>query len=496
MTRRTTFYLCTNCGHEEPKWLGQCPACGEWNTLTERQNRSAKRGASGRSTTHARSGISGQASSAAPPGGGRSQRLSQIAPEHSSRISSGLGELDRALGGGLMPGSTVLIGGEPGIGKSTLMLQMAGSIRGDRVLYVSGEESAAQIRQRAERLGIDAEASSLQLLCSSDFGDLLDEFELVQPRVVIVDSVQTLIAEDAGTVPGTVNQIKLITHELTEWARRERACVLMVAHVTKEGQIAGPKVVEHMVDAVLLFEHSESDLRFLRATKNRFGAIEEVGIFTMEQRGLVEVSDPGRVLLGGDRGTRPAGVVAAPCREGSRVLVVEIQALTVPAKGSVSRSFSDRIDTRRVSRVAAVLEKHVGVRFSDQDIYVNVAGGMRVGDVAIDLPLALALYSARTGLTLQPRLLATGELSLAGEVRPISHRTQRVRAAREMGFDQLVGPAELQGAPHVGQEETAPTDGWVAVRSISAAISAVFGGTSAGKEHRERDERTDRAANR
>lgn len=422
----------------------------------------------------------------------RSTPLNAVSAEHSARISSGLGELDRALGGGLMPGSTVLVGGEPGIGKSTLMLQMAGGVRGSGVLYVSGEESAAQIRQRADRLGLTGDGHSeggegsggrgrgdgLSLLCASDLEDILDELEVVAPRIVIVDSVQTMIAADAGSVPGTVNQIKYVTHELTEWARRTRACVLMVAHVTKEGQIAGPKVVEHMVDAVLLFEHSGSDLRFLRATKNRFGAIEEVGIFTMDHRGLIELSDPGRVFLGGERGVRPAGVVAAPCYEGSRVLVVEIQALTVPAKGSVSRSFSDRIDTRRVTRVAAVLEKHVGVRFSDQDIYVNVAGGMRIQDVAIDLPLALALYSARTGLGVPAGTLATGELSLAGEIRPISHRTQRERAAKEMGFTRIVGPdaTPTGDTGSRGRATAAATDeGWHGVRSLPAAITAVFG---------------------
>jgi DNA repair protein RadA/Sms len=509
MSKRTSFYECTSCGHQEAKWLGQCPSCGEWNTLVERRARAAgeRRGRTGSgsrgSDASRRSGggrdsaASGEKSAGTggdPTDGLLSRRLGDISPEHSSRISSGLGELDRALGGGLMPGSTVLIGGEPGIGKSTLMLQMAGSITGGSVLYVSGEESVSQIRQRADRLKlpVDGSAGGLSLLCSSDIDDLLDELDHLEPRIVVVDSVQTMIAADAGSVPGTVNQIKFVTHELTEWARRTRGCILMVAHVTKEGQIAGPKVVEHMVDAVLLFEHSGSDLRFLRATKNRFGAIEEVGIFTMEQRGLVELTDPGRIFLGGERGVRPAGVVAAPCYEGSRVLVVEIQALTVPAKGSVSRSFSDRIDNRRVSRVAAVLEKHVGVRFSDQDVYVNVAGGMRIQDVAIDLPLALALYSARTGLTLPAGTLATGELSLAGEIRPISHHSQRDRAAREMGFTRLVGPeSSTRGSTRTGNDRGGSGGDtgegtshhasrgsagiWQNVTSLPGAVKTVFG---------------------
>ncbi|MEX2444271.1 MAG: DNA repair protein RadA [Alkalispirochaeta sp.] len=467
MAKKSSYYVCTSCGHQEAKWLGQCPSCGEWNTLVERVARGSSRG----STPGAP--FRGSGSHATGTDDRRSRRMREISPEHSARISSGLGELDRALGGGLMPGSTVLIGGEPGIGKSTLMLQMAGSVQGNSVLYISGEESASQIRRRADRLQLPVEgtAAELSLLCSSELEDVLHELDRISPRIVVVDSIQTMISADAGSVPGTVNQIKFVTHALTEWAHRTRACILMVAHVTKEGQIAGPKVVEHMVDAVLLFEHSGSDLRFLRATKNRFGAIEEVGIFTMEHQGLVELTDPGRIFLGGERGVRPAGVVAAPCYEGTRVLVVEIQALTVGAKGSVSRSFSDRIDNRRVSRVAAVLEKHVGLRFSDQDIYVNVAGGMRIQDVAIDLPLALALYSARTGLTLPAGTLATGELSLAGEIRPISHQPQRDRAAREMGFTRLVGPeTSTQGST----KTTGGANVWQSVRSLPAAIKAVF----------------------
>lgn len=377
-----------------------------------------------------------------------------------------------------MPGSTILVGGEPGIGKSTLMLQAAGSITAGPVLYISGEESAVQIRQRADRLGVSGR-SQLHLLCTGDLGLVLEELHRVNPRLVVVDSVQTMIAADAGSVPGTVNQIKYVTHELAEWCREQRSNVIMVAHVTKEGQIAGPKVVEHMVDAVLLFENSGSDLRFLRATKNRYGAIEEVGIFTMESRGLVELSDPGRVFLGGTRTSTPAGVIAAPCYEGSRVLMVEIQALTVPAKGAVSRTFSDRIDNRRVSRVAAVLEKHLGTSLSDQDIYVNIAGGMRIQDVAIDLPLAIALFSARRGQAVPAETVATGELTLAGEVRPVSHRAQRLRAAIEMGFTRLVGPPGASGIS--GEAENHGYTRWISAEDLPAAIRVTFGVAQNGK---------------
>jgi DNA repair protein RadA/Sms len=363
-----------------------------------------------------------------------------------------------------MPGSTVLIGGEPGIGKSTLMLQAAAAVAAQQgpVLYVSGEESAPQIRQRADRLGCASQP--VHLLSSASLSVLLNEMDRLQPRLVVVDSIQTITAADAGSVPGTVNQIKFVTHALAEWSRDHRAAVMTVAHVTKEGQIAGPRVVEHMVDAVLLFENSGGDLRFLRALKNRFGAIEEVGIFTMESRGLVEVTDPGGVFLRQDREHTPPGVVAAPCFEGSRVLLVEIQALTVPAKGAVSRTFSDRIDNRRVSRVAAVLEKHGGLRFADHDLYVNVAGGIRIQDVAIDLPLALALFSARQGIATIAGTVATGELTLAGEVRPVSHQQQRHRAAMEMGFRHVVGPG--------GNKNDSAS--WVTANSIPEAIARCF----------------------
>lgn len=477
MARKLTRYVCRSCGHDEPKWLGQCPSCGEWNTLEERTIRqpagstspTAARAAAARASGRSAAGPDGEVAEA-----DRATLLSGVAAEHRARLSTGIGELDRALGGGLMRGATVLVGGEPGIGKSTLLLQMAGRMRGVGVLYVSAEESASQIRSRAERLGVAAASDHLYLMCSGDLDAVLAEIDRVQPTVVIVDSIQTLIAAEAGSVPGTVNQIKLITHELARWARAAEGCVIAVAHVTKEGQIAGPKVVEHMVDAVLLFEHSDGELRYLRATKNRFGAIEEVGLFTMGADGLAELRDPARAFLGDDRDERPAGVVAAPSWEGSRVLVVELQALTVPAKGSVSRTFSDRIDGRRVSRVAAVLEKHVGVRFGDQDLYVNVAGGLRVADVAIDLPLALALYSARTGLAVPRALLATGELSLAGEVRSVSQRDRRMRAAAELGFTSVVGPASLRPDEADGKRRgDDPT--WIAARSVSEAIRAVFG---------------------
>lgn len=393
------------------------------------------------------------------------ESLAAASTDETPRLGTGIAELDRVLGGGIVPGASVLLGGEPGIGKSTLMLQTAAALASRTVLYVSGEESARQIRLRADRLGATAE---IDLLCDGDTAAITRALDKRSPEVIIIDSVQALHSAEAGPYPGTVNQIKYSTYEILDWVRAHDAAVFLVAHVTKEGSIAGPKVVEHMVDTVLYFEHAEEHLRVLRSTKNRFGSTDEIGLFAMEGRGLREVTDPASVFLVQRDGSLPPGVVVAPVYEGSRILLVEIQALTVPAKGGVSRTFSDRIDSRRISRVAAVLEKHLGVSFSDQDIYVNVAGGIRIGEVGVELPLALALYSARTGISVPAATTVTGEISLAGEIRPVAQLNRRLRTAREMGYGQLVGPRRVR-------EGDSPDDGWTRVDTVSECMKAVFG---------------------
>lgn len=439
MAKTKTSFVCSACGHREPKWLGQCPACNAWNTLQEQTQRSSG------STQHSEAVVA--------------RPLHTITSESSARASLGMKELDRALGGGAIPGSTILLGGDPGIGKSTLLLQAAVHSSVERPLYVSAEESAVQLRARADRIG--AGDNDLAVLCTTRFEDVQAELERTRPHLVIIDSLQTLVAEEAGSVPGSVGQVRLITHELAQWARVANSIVVLVAHVTKDGQIAGPKVVEHMVDVVLRFDASENDIRLLHAGKNRYGAIDEVGIMAMGAKGLSDVTDP-QSLLAGVGKQRPAGVVVAPSYQGSRALMLELQALTVAAMGSVSRTFSDRVDPRRVSRVAAVLERHVGLRFSDQDLYVNVAGGVRVQDVGLDLALALALYSARTGVAVPAGLTAVGELSLAGEIRAVAQREQRLRAAFDLGFTNCIGP--------VGQTER----GWIAADTVHAAVQAAF----------------------
>ncbi|MDR3161489.1 MAG: DNA repair protein RadA [Spirochaetaceae bacterium] len=454
--QRTTIFKCSSCGHEEPKWLGRCPECGEWNTLTET----------------AVSRLSAPAAGSRGRGEPRSIPLSAVDPQEGTRIGSGIAELDRVLGGGMMKRSAILVGGEPGIGKSTLLLQAAAAAqtRG-RILYISGEESTGQVRMRADRLGLIEAAPRIEVCCTGKLEDIQAILEAVKPVIIMVDSVQTLHTPDAGTVPGTVNQMKYCSYELISWVKEHDAVLFLVAHVTKEGIISGPKTLEHMVDTVLYFEGADAsannaDCRFLRAAKNRFGSVDEIGIFTMSERGLTVVEDPSLLFLVSREGELPAGVATAAVLEGSRTLLVEIQALTVPAKGSMSRVFSDRIDSARVSRVAATLEKHLNLRLSDQDLYVNVAGGIRIAEVGVELALACALYSARTGLPLPEKTAIAGELSLAGEVRPIRHLAARIRTSRSLGFDRFLCPGPAPG----GASEEAPPG----VGDLKSAIRVLF----------------------
>ncbi len=424
MAKKSSRYVCSNCGHSEPKWLGRCPACGEWNTLAEEAAPSSTKGGSSR-----------KASTSRPQG------IGEIPEADTPRIDTGNGELNQVLGGGLVAGSSVLIGGQPGIGKSTLLLQISDTVAQD-VLYISGEESARQIALRAKRIG--AVSPRIKVLCETGVESILKNLEKSRPSLVVIDSIQTLQSEEIGPVPGTVNQIKYGSYEIADWCREHETPLFLVAHVTKEGSIAGPKVVEHMVDTVLYFEEAEGGIRLLRAVKNRFGPVNEVGVFAMGAEGLKGVEDPAALFLQEREGSLPAGAAVAPVYEGSRVFLVEIQALTVPAKGGVSRTFADKIDSRRVSRIAAVLEKHAGLRFSDQDIYVNVAGGIRLSEVGIDLPLAVALYSARTGLSAPSSTVYAGEVSLAGEVRGVPQAELRRKAADKLGFQAKISSGPLK----------------------------------------------------
>jgi DNA repair protein RadA/Sms len=449
--QKNFIFKCSNCGHEEPKWLGRCPECGEWNTLIETASPDG-------------AGVAAGVSHGRHTKATRSYPLSSVDPQESVRISSGIAEFDRVLGGGIMKRATILVGGEPGIGKSTLLLQAAAAVRTQgRVLYISGEESAGQVRMRADRLGIMARGDCIEICCTGVLEDIEIVLEAVRPVVIIVDSVQTLHTDAAGLTPGTVNQMKYCSWEMISWAKEHDAALFLVAHVTKDGAIAGPKTLEHMVDAVLYFEQNDADCRFLRAAKNRFGSVDEIGIFTMGERGLTNVEDPSLLFLVSREGELPAGVATAAVLEGSRALLVEIQALTAPVKGAVSRVFSDRVDQARVSRIAAILEKHMNLRLSDQDLYINVAGGIRITEVGVDLAIAAALYSARTDIPLPVKTAIAGELSLAGEVRPLRRLAGRVKAGKSLGFETFIGPASDDANPDL-----------TVVKDVKSAIRTLF----------------------
>ena len=348
-----------------------------------------------------------------------------------------------------MKRSAILIGGEPGIGKSTLMIQTAAAIakKYGKVLYVSGEESAGQLKGRADRLSLDTKG--IEILCTMRLEDIKDALSALNPLFVVIDSIQTVYSVEAGIVPGTINQLKFCANELTGWVKSRDSVLIMSAHVTKEGNIAGPKSLEHMVDTVISFERNDDEVRFLRAQKNRFGSVDELGIFAMTDKGLEGVGDPSTMFITKRSGKMPAGIANTAVFEGSRAFIVEIQALTVPAKSSISRVYSDKIDSARVARVAAVLEKRTGIRFSDQDLYINVAGGVRLTESSIDAALAASLYSARTDLSIPENTVITGELSLAGEIRPVARLKQRIKTAGDLGFTSVLAPEKDNGSTKI-----------------------------------------------
>ena len=433
----STMFKCSNCGYTQPRWLGRCPECGEWNSLEEiiiDKNKISPAG-------HGTDIVEKQKPIA----------LETVKAQENVRISTGIEEFDRVLGGGATKRSAILLGGEPGIGKSTLLLQTIASVSKNikgNALYISGEESAAQIKDRAERLELDC--SNIQILCTSRLEDSLDALDSLKPVFVIIDSIQTIYSAEAGIIPGTVNQLKYCANEFISWVKERDSVLIMTAHVTKEGTIAGPKSLEHMVDTVISFDKNNNDIRFLHAQKNRFGSIDELGIFSMTEKGLIPMADPTSLFLTKRETKQPAGVICTPVFEGTRVFLVEIQALTVPAKASVSRIYSERIDSGRVARISAVIEKRCGLCFSDQDLYVNVAGGIRLTESSIDAAIAAALYSARTDLPINSDIAVFGEVSLAGEIRAVPKIKQRVKAAENLGYTNVITPSDKDGKNKVG----------------------------------------------
>jgi len=423
MARPQTRYVCQSCGAVAPRWSGRCEACGEWNTIVEEGPVQPLAGAGGKASPKGRAGrlMGLKGDEPAPP-----------------RIETGSGEFDRTTGGGLVPGSGVLIGGDPGIGKSTLLLQVLAALAraGRRTVYVSGEEAIAQVRLRAERLGLaDAPVLLATLTSVPDILATLGEEGL--PDVTVIDSIQTLWTPAIEAAPGTVSQLRAGAEALIRFAKQKGSCVLLVGHVTKEGQIAGPRVIEHMVDTVLYFEGDPAhQFRILRAVKNRFGPTDEIGVFEMSDRGLTEVANPSRLFMGSGVATPGAAVFAGV--EGTRPLLMEVQALVSPSSLGTPRRAVVGWDQNRLAMVLAVLETHAGVRIGANDVYLNVAGGLKVREPAADLAVAAALVSSLTTRALPADLALFGEISLSGALRPVSLSDQRLREARKLGMKTVV----------------------------------------------------------
>jgi len=424
-----TVYVCQQCGFQSRKWLGKCPDCGEWNSLVEERARAAAptKGAASR----------GRA------GGVKAKPIhySEIESQDDARISSGVTEFDRVLGGGIVPGSLILIGGDPGIGKSTLLLQVADRLSGlgQSVLYVSGEESERQIKMRGERLGVRAE--HLYLLPETNLESILDEVERDEPGAVIVDSIQTVFSSKVESAPGSVSQVREVAGQFLTLAKGRGVPVFLIGHVTKEGSIAGPKALEHIVDTVLYFEgERHHNHRIVRATKNRFGAANELGIFEMTGEGLVAVANPSEMFLQ-ERPQGAAGSVVTACMEGTRPVLVEVQALVAGSKYGTGRRVAQGFDTNRMALLIAMLEKRVGLQLMGDDVFVNVAGGLVIDEPAADLGVVAAIASSFRNRPLDPHTAVFGEVGLTGEVRGALQAQARAREAQALGFKKVVMPA-------------------------------------------------------
>ncbi len=426
--KQKTIYVCSECGGQFPKWSGKCPLCGEWNTIAEEPTVVRQSGASSANRASV-------------------VTMDAIDTQAETRYLTGIGELDRVLGGGIVPGGLMLIGGDPGIGKSTLLLQICGKLSENfKILYVSGEESPRQIKLRAERLGVGGE--SLLLLCETDMDAVLSAIRENQPDMVIVDSIQTVSLADVASSPGSVTQVRECASALMREAKQHDIPIFIVGHVNKDGAIAGPKVMEHIVDCVLCFEGDpHSNYRMLRCAKNRYGSTNEVGVFEMQGKGLVEVENPSLMLLSG-RPKNVSGTCVACVMEGTRPLLAEVQGLVSPTGFGNPRRMSTGFDGNRLALLLAVLEKRAGYFFSNLDTYLNVVGGLRLDEPAADLPVALALISGLKDTPMDEGVVAFGEIGLAGELRSVSGAEQRIAEAARLGFTKIIVPENTKRSLH------------------------------------------------
>ena len=445
-------FICQNCGNSSPRWIGKCPSCGEWNSYIEER-------IDARKTSYDRQNIKSN-----------SVLISDIKGGREKRITTNIGELDRVLGGGIVPGSVVLIGGDPGIGKSTLALQMLGKISSNNVdaIYVTGEESPDQVKLRAERTG--AISDRLFVLPENILENILEELAKLNPQVAVIDSIQTMYTEDFPSAAGSVGQIRECTSKLMQYAKKNGCTIFLIGHVTKEGTIAGPKVLEHLVDTVFYFEgERDHPYRILRAVKNRFGSTNEIGVFEMQGTGLQEVKNPSEIFLS-ERPIGASGSVVTPSIEGTRPILVEIQALVSPCNFGVPRRTTIGIDYNRVSLLVAVLEKRAGLNILSQDIFMNVAGGVRIEEPAIDLGISAALASSFLNKPIDSEIVVFGEVGLSGEIRGVPQVELRLKESEKLGFKRCV-------LPQVNLERLKRSDdemSLIGVNSIEKAIEVLF----------------------
>lgn len=445
-----TIYSCTECGYESPKWMGKCPACNGWNTFVEEVVSPQKNAPS------------------APLRKSSPTRLTDVSVSQEQRISCGIGELDRVLGGGIVKGSLILVGGDPGIGKSTLLLQLVKSIdSAAKLFYVSGEESEKQLKMRADRLGIDS--PEMLVLSETDISSILHFVNEIEPDILIIDSIQTMYNTEISSAPGSVSQVRDVTLSLMKLAKNTGTAVFVVGHVTKDGAIAGPKVLEHMVDCVLYFEgERHQSYRVLRAVKNRFGSTNEIGVFEMLNEGLVEVQNPSSMLLSG-RPDKASGSAVVCTLEGTRPVLAEIQALVAPTGFGMPRRMATGIDYNRVNLLIAVLEKRVGLNLQNQDTYVNIVGGIRLDEPAVDLGVILAVASSFRNIPLETNLAVIGEVGLTGELRAVNQMEKRLNEVAKLGFSRCIIPhANTKGLKKINALTVH------AVKNVTEALGLIF----------------------